>query len=121
MRPNDYFDPSEFDSPDQPGSGAEMMAPSFIDKLTFARQLAGIPFKITSGYRTPEHNRVVGGVANSAHIKGYAADIACKSNSDRAKILEALWTAGFSRIGISKNFIHVDNDPTKKLHVVWLY
>ncbi len=121
MIANKYFDPTEFDSPDQAGSGAEMMQPIFIDKLTFAREMAGIPFKINSGYRTIEHNSAVGGSTTSSHLRGYAADIACTRNEDRALILESLWAAGFSRIGIGRTFIHVDCDPDKYIHRVWIY
>lgn len=35
------------------------------------------PLLVTSGYRCPQHNREVGGVAHSAHLRGEAADIAC--------------------------------------------
>ena len=30
---------------------------------------------VSSGYRSPELNKAVGGVKNSAHVAGYAADI----------------------------------------------
>lgn len=30
---------------------------------------------VTSGYRSPEHNREIGGATNSAHMYGYAADM----------------------------------------------
>ena len=33
------------------------------------------PIRITSGYRCPELNRAVGGVKNSQHMRGEAADI----------------------------------------------
>src|SRR5688572_1843491 len=32
--------------------------------------------RVTSTYRSPEHNRRVGGVANSYHLRGRAIDIA---------------------------------------------
>lgn len=41
-----------------------------------ARQRLGIPIMVNSGYRCPKHNAEVGGVANSQHMKGEAADIA---------------------------------------------
>lgn len=41
-----------------------------------ARQRLGIPIMVNSGYRCPKHNALVGGVANSQHMKGEAADIA---------------------------------------------
>ena len=34
----------------------------------------GKPIAITSGYRSPEVNRLVGGVPSSQHVKGEAAD-----------------------------------------------
>lgn len=39
------------------------------------RSAWGGPVIVTSGYRCPELNALVGGVRNSAHITGYAADI----------------------------------------------
>ena len=47
-----YFELSEFDSPDEKGSGAKMDQ-KFLIKLDSARYLANEPFKINSGYRTP--------------------------------------------------------------------
>ena len=48
-----YFTLSEFDSPDLPNSGVNMDS-QFLTKLETAREYAGIPFRITSGYRTKE-------------------------------------------------------------------
>lgn len=43
--------------------------------LDAARELYDKPIKINSGYRSPELNKAVGGVSNSQHILGEAADI----------------------------------------------
>jgi len=107
-----HFLLSEFDSPDLKNSGVNMDA-TFLELLDTARDKAGVPFKITSGYRSKEHNAKVGGVENSSHLRGYAADIACTSGSQRWQIINALIEVGFSRIGVAKTFIHVDNDPDK--------
>lgn len=114
-----YFDLSEFDSPDKFGSGEEMKQP-FLNKLEVARARAGVPFTINSGFRTIEHNRAVGGVENSSHTKGWAADIAC-DNDTKFAILEGLIFAGFNRIGIANTFIHVDSDPSKNAKRIWTY
>lgn len=114
-----YFSLSEFDSPDLPNSGVNMDS-DFLQMLDSARDISGIPFKITSGYRTEVHNAKVGGVANSSHLRGYAADIACGSGSDRWKIIDSLIKAGFNRIGVAKTFVHVDNDPDKS-SAIWTY
>ena len=52
-----HFTYDEFDSPDSPGSGEKYMDREFVECLDEARDIAGIQFKINSGYRTPEHNR----------------------------------------------------------------
>jgi len=116
-----HFKPHEFDSPGEYESGLLEMNPSTIEKLNDAREIAGIPFVINSGYRTPAHNRKIGGVANSSHIHGYAVDIAVTNSSDRYKIIEACVQVGFNRIGIGRTFVHVDNDPSKVKGVLWHY
>ena len=93
---------------------------NFLYKLDHARELAGISFKITSGYRTKEHNAEVGGVPNSSHLIGVAADIAVGSGKERYIILNALIKAGFKRLGVAKTFIHCDTDPNKP-NSVWTY
>ena len=42
--------------------------------LQSARDVLGVPLKITSGYRSPEHNASVGGSSTSDHPHGLAAD-----------------------------------------------
>lgn len=116
-----HFSPSEFDSKDAPGSGGENMNMHFVRMLDTARGLAGVPFKITSGYRTPEWNKKVGGVKNSAHTRGYAADIAFGDPKVAFKIVAALYYVGIRRFGIylDKGFIHVDIDPDKPSPAWW--
>ncbi len=114
-----YFTLDEFDCPSLPNSGKNMDT-DFLTKLEEAREIAGVPFKITSGYRTKEHNEAVGGVVNSSHLIGVAADIAVSSGSERYIILNALLKAGFKRIGVAKTFIHCDTDDSKS-NSVWTY
>ncbi len=120
-----HFELSEFDSPDHKGSGLNMDK-AFLQMLDDARGMAGIPFHITSGFRTGSHNEKVGGSLptnqskGSSHLYGYAADIACVDSRSREIILNALVKAGFRRIGIAQGFIHADNDPDKP-NALWLY
>lgn len=39
------------------------------------RDAWGKPINVTSGYRCQKLNQIVGGVATSAHLRGYAADL----------------------------------------------
>lgn len=114
-----YFKIQEFDSPDLRGSGA-FMDNEFLELLDDARGLAGVPFKINSGYRTESHNKKVGGKPTSSHTKGLAADIHCVNDRVRIEIVRALIEVGFTRIGIAKTFIHVDLDHDKN-DAIWIY
>lgn len=46
-----------------------------VDLLDAIRERLGVPVYILSGYRCPTHNAEVGGVSNSQHVLGMAADI----------------------------------------------
>ncbi len=115
-----YFKPVEFDSPDKLESGLKMKR-EFMTKLMFSRNLNSVKYKIMSGYRTRKHNKKVGGVAGSSHMKGLACDIKVKSSHDRFVILECLILAGFKRLGIGRTYIHVDFDESKPNRLAWLY
>ncbi len=121
-----YFNYEEFDSPDENGSGLPTtdggkMSISFLHKLDEARAIAGVPFKITSGYRSKKHNATVGGRVGSSHLKGVAVDIHCNNSADRTKIINALVKVGLGRrMGIAKTFIHTDDDKDKPA-AIWLY
>lgn len=88
--------------------------------LDQARGFAQIPFIITSGLRTAQENQRVGGVDDSAHLKGLAVDLQCYNGQDRFKIVTALLKAGFSRIEITKNHIHTDIDNSKPQNTIFL-
>ena len=120
-----HFKSNEFDSPDLPNSGINMDN-EFLQMLDNAREYSTVPFKITSGYRTETHNNAIyaklGKKPNaSSHLKGKAVDIACTDSRSRHIILTALIKAGFSRFGISHNFIHTDSDEEKSQNVIWTY
>lgn len=121
-----YFNFEEFDSPDEDGSGLPTtdggkMSISFLHKLDEARAIAGVPFKITSGYRSEKHNATVGGRVGSSHLKGVAVDIRCNNSADRTKIINALVKVGLGRrLGIAKTFLHTDDDKDKPA-AIWLY
>lgn len=114
-----YFTLSEFDSPDLPGSGAKM-SPKFLQKLDAMRPEVG-PMIINSGYRTPAHNKAVGGVEGSAHTKGFAADVKATTTKEKLRIALAAVKQGINRIGFGNGFVHLDIDPTKPQNAAWGY
>ena len=115
-----YFKLSEFASPDEAGSGSKMNK-AFLEKLDYARHNAGVPFVITSGYRTEARNKLVGGRVGSSHLKGLAADISYNGSRERYLIVSSLLDVGINRIGIHKTFVHCDVDNLKDEAVIWLY
>jgi zinc D-Ala-D-Ala carboxypeptidase len=119
--PFKYFNWSEFDSNGDPGSGKVHMNEQFVRILDDVRACAGIPFFINSGYRTPAHNAAVGGVPNSSHVKGLAADIAAITDSQKRTIAQCAIRNGITRIGWGNTFIHLDMDTEKTQHVTWGY
>ena len=52
-----------------------------------AREEFGEPIKVTSGFRSQEVNRLVGGAKSSQHCKGQAADLTCSDNKNLFRIL----------------------------------
>ena len=55
------------------------MNDEFMSKLEQLRIKFNEPMIITSGYRHPAHNMVVGGDRFSAHIQGRAVDVSWRS------------------------------------------
>ena len=115
-----YFSYDEFDSPDELGSGKHMDHDLLV-MIDRARALYGKPIVVTSGFRTESHNKKVGGVKSSSHLKGLAIDVACVTSKHRFEMLTALLEVGFNRIGVADTFIHIDVDKNKSQNVIWTY
>lgn len=69
-----HFDASEF-ACHCCGRGSDKIAPKLIELLEQLRAKANAPIHINCAYRCPKHNAEVGGVPNSQHVVGTAADI----------------------------------------------
>lgn len=93
--------------------------PVFTYRLDVARNKAGVPFVITSGFRSPEQNSLIGGSPNSSHLKGLAVDLNVVDSLHRFYVVKGLIETGFNRIGIYDRHVHVDVDPDKPQDVIW--
>lgn len=103
-----HFRVREFASND--GADRVLIDDDLVKLLENIREAAGgKAITINSGYRSPEHNKAVGGVSNSQHVKGTAADIVVAGTDPLTvgQIAEYyLNTKG--GIGVYKSFTHVD-------------
>ena len=83
------------------------------------RDFVGRPIIITSGYRCPEHNRKIGGVPNSSHVKGLSANLKCSIGAEALYIaIQSLYDLGeiqeLKSCYYKKTFVHVDCDCGQK-------
>ena len=64
--------------------------------LQVIRDTLNVPITITSGYRSPAHNRAVGGATNSTHLNGTGVDFQARgiAPSAVAAIIERLINEG---------------------------
>lgn len=97
----------------------EDMSTSFMNRLQTARDLAGIPFRINSAYRSVSYEKRKGRAGTSMHCLGRAVDVSCKDSVSRYRIVNSALSAGFHGIGIGSTFVHLDDRESST--VIWLY
>jgi uncharacterized protein YcbK (DUF882 family) len=115
------FSVFEFRSKDGTDVPPELMGnlQELAKNLQVIRDHIGEPLQILSGYRSPEHNKRVGGKRNSYHVKAMAADLSCKSLTP--KKLHALILTLIARkqiknggLGLYAGFVHYDIGPANR-------
>ena len=102
------------------GCGVADIKQELAVKVQQVRDLVGRSIAINSGVRCARHNGNIGVSETSSHIGGWAADLGYKGSGERYQLLNAAFQI-FDRVGIAKNFIHVDVDANKTAGVVWIY
>ena len=98
------------------GSDAVLVAPRLVMVLQTIRDHFGAPITINSGYRTPQYNTKVGGVDQSQHCYGTAADITVKGvGVETVAAYARKIMPDWGGVGIYKEqgFIHVDVRETR--------
>ncbi|MBZ5549093.1 MAG: DUF882 domain-containing protein [Acidobacteriia bacterium] len=94
--------------------GELILDQQLIDALEQLRTLAGKPLRIHDGYRCPAHNQEVGGVTDSEHTRGLAADVEIPGLSLQEMYELVLQIPAFTRGGIGAydgGFLHLDVRP----------
>lgn len=89
------------------------------EQLETVRALFDRVIEITSGYRNPRVNALVGGVSNSAHALGHAADfhVFGLHDLDAAKVIRDSGIA-FDQLIYEKNrCVHLSFDPRMRQQV----
>lgn len=96
------------------GTGEIIAHPQGLDSLQATRDALGVPLIVNSAYRSPAHNRRVGGAKASKHMEGHAFDIAC-GNVHPTVLRDAAFAAGFKAAAWypKQNFVHVDMGPPR--------
>ena len=103
------------------GLGENDVSEDLIRILENMRDMIGGPIVINSGCRCVEHNNEVGGVPNSAHTRGLAADISVSSGWQRYQVVDAAFACGAMGVGVDKTFVHVDVDTVLPRPSAWSY
>ena len=82
-----------------------------VRTLDAIRANLGVPITITSGIRCTRHNANVGGVSNSQHLYGIAADLHSSATPARMKAVSEEVMGNAGGIGLYSWGIHVDTRP----------
>lgn len=116
MKLSTNFSLDEFVNPDDPVKPDQQVLANLTELaktvLEPLREAIGKPIKITSGYRSPVHNKKIGGAKGSTHCLGIAADIHVPGTlQDQIRIAKILYqNPNVGGIGLyaTKTIVHVD-------------
>jgi hypothetical protein len=111
------FSPREIASK---GEGEIFIDEQALDKLQVLRDHLGKPLVLTSAYRSPAHNKRVGGAKNSRHMQGDAFDVRME-NHDPHEFEAAARAVGFTGFGYypKSGFMHIDTGPARSWGTPW--
>lgn len=96
------------------GTDKILIDSELVEKLQIIREYFARPVVINSAYRTDDYNKSIGGVANSQHLLGKAADIAI-SGIAPSTIANFAKSIGFGGIGIYNWGCHLDTRADKAI------
>ena len=92
--------------------------------LEQVQALIGFPLEISSAYRCPELNSLVGGTETSQHTKGQAADFTCAEFGPPLDIIKAVRDSGieFDQCILEyAQWVHLSFSKTPRVKVLTIY
>jgi uncharacterized protein YcbK (DUF882 family) len=89
------------------GDNIVLLHPALILGLQAIRDHVGKPVHVNSCYRSPEHNKAIGGSKQSLHVQGMAFDVVIKGLTPM-EIASIANDMGFGGIKAYSSFTHVD-------------
>jgi len=110
------------------GCGSDNIDPLLVETLQIIRDAAGGALTVNSGVRCRKHNTAVGGVGDSQHLLGKAADITWQRPAgDLYNIIYRLFKQkkiphlGYVKLYTRQNFVHIDvRSPKSNLVAGWM-
>jgi uncharacterized protein YcbK (DUF882 family) len=86
------------------------MDKDLMERLDALREAADKPLTLSCAYRCPTHNAEVGGVPDSQHVLGLAADVLVPDGMSVEDLAELAEGVGFNGVGryFKQDFVHVD-------------
>lgn len=100
--------------------GINNCTPELVNALERFREAVGKPVLVDDAYRCAAHNAAVGGVPDSEHTLGIAADIKVPGLSARELYAIAVKIPGVNGLGVDdkRAYIHLD---LRKVPARWCY
>jgi hypothetical protein len=90
-------------------------------QLEQVRAILGYPIAVSSWYRCPQVNALVGGATNSAHMSGWAIDFNCTEYGSLVQVVTAVSTCGVPYDQVIFEFdswCHISFDPAMRGQVL---
>jgi uncharacterized protein YcbK (DUF882 family) len=89
------------------GSNIVLLHPALILALQTIRDHVGKPIRVNSAFRSPAHNKAIGGASNSLHTLGLAADIVIDGMTP-IEVASLANDMGLGGIKAYPTFTHID-------------
>jgi putative chitinase len=82
-------------------------------KMDAVRALLGGPISVSSGYRSPALNKVIGGSDSSAHTMGFAVDFVCPTRGTPKDVCKAIMASNikYDQLIWEGTWVHISFDP----------